>query len=570
MTCAKCGGELRETAKFCPWCGEKVEPVPEESAEVSAAAAEIPEDIALNEAAETEENIIETETTIPPEDIEAPAVCDNENEPALEAAEKEASAEEDTASTAETEAAELAVEFEGSDDLYVVSEQPAAADIPEQNETRPRERTVRFSFRYGTALIAAAFITIIGITAVFVVPEHIIPYMKYRKAEKFFADGDIAAAEDIFSGLDGYRSSAEYIQKCHYSSAAALMDNGDFEQAAKAFAALDGYADSDELASECLVHSAENYAAAGDFDSAISAYYMAGKPELAEDTAKARAEFLMESGDFFAAAEAAEKYSHEKALEYLYEGSKNAMQNGDLENAVKGFEKLGDNRDSEQLLRECNYMIYAGDYSDNGANAANVRGLYDMGNYRGAEKLFEQAAYEYGNELFDSGKYYEAYLMFMNVVPYENSGAMLYRCRYELGRSLESSDPDSAYSIFSMLGNYSDSAARKRSADKGGSGWYADGCTSENGFYTSVFSNSDTLIVSCTAGTDKPAGTVTLSVSLNCGDDFTISADCEDVRNSGFFSASISLASAPAGNAEVVVSVKDSGEVLRRFEITIE
>ena len=74
MNCAKCGGELRETAKFCPWCGEKVEPVPEESAEASAAAAEIPEDTALNEAAETEENIIEPGTAIPTEDNEDPAV----------------------------------------------------------------------------------------------------------------------------------------------------------------------------------------------------------------------------------------------------------------------------------------------------------------------------------------------------------------------------------------------------------------------------------------------------------------------------------------------------------------
>ncbi len=541
MICKNCGGELRETAKFCPWCGEKVQ-------RENISAEKAPEE-------DTEEDIKEDTK----EDIK-------EN--------TEKNTEEDTADPADNgndsgTAPELAVKFDNTDDLYVVSEQPPAP-VCEQPDVRISEKTVRFSFRYGSALIAAAFITVIVIASVFIVPEHIVPYMQYKKAEKYFQSGDIAAAEDIFSSLEGYRESAEYIKKCHYSAAAGSMEKGDFVQAAKAFAALDGYADSDELASECLVRSAEAYAEAGNYDAAISAYYMAGKLDLAEDTARSRAESLMESGDFFAAAEAAEKYSHEKALEYLYEGSKSAMQNGDTKTAAKGFEMLGDHNDSEQLLQECNYRIFADDYYKNGANADNVRGFHDLGKYRDSETLFVKAAYDYGNSLFDSKEYYEASLMFINAGDHENSSASLHRCRYELGRSLEKSDPDSARSIFAMLGNYSDSASRKAAVSSGTSGWYADGYTSEDGFCTSRFRNSDTMLVSCTAGTDVSSEPTTITITLSGKDGYSVSADCENVRNSGYFSASISLASAPAGQAEITISLKDSGKVLRRFEITIE
>ena len=348
---------------------------------------------------------------------------------------------------------------------------------------------------------------------------------------------------------------------------------GIHSEAAREFSALDGYADSDELASECLIYSAEQYIADGNYNAAVSAFYAAGRPELAENISRERAEALAEEGDYFAAAEVATKYSSEDALEYIYLGSQKSMNDGDLRTAADGFEAISEYKDSAALLLECRYDLYYKEYNVNGASGEVVRGFSLLGNYRDSAELFIQAAYEYGIMLFESGRYYEAAAMFRNTGAYKDSSAQLHRSRYELGKSLEQSDPASAHSIFAMLGNYSDSAAKKRSTasslGENGSDWYADGFTSVNGYCTSEFLKSDTLTVSCTAGTDAPSGPVTLVIIFMDGGNITVSADCENVRNSSSFSADIPLTSASPGKAEVTVSVKDSGKIIRRFEITI-
>ncbi|MDE5577523.1 MAG: hypothetical protein K2J11_09070, partial [Oscillospiraceae bacterium] len=99
--------------------------------------------------------------------------------------------------------------------------------------------------------------------------------------------------------------------------------------------------------------------------------------------------------------------------------------------------------------------------------------------------------------------------------------------------------------------------------------WYADGYTSTNGYYTDVFTKNDILLISCTAGTDTISPPVTITLTLRDSAGNEVSADCENVRNSGSFSGSFSLSSAAAGDAEIVISRKDSGSVLRTIRITV-
>ena len=668
MVCPNCGETLRENAKFCSWCGERLDEIPnkeldeipdeklneipdeklnetpderldetpdekldeipderldetpdeeldEKPADMSEdvpAAENIPEvdtesiikatlrqpipvEKSIRKAAgeplpvvesliehmrETAGKAVPEEESIPQhlQETEEETVPAEESVPEhLQETEEEAVPEEESIpehlQEAEEDPAELAVEFDRSDDLFVVSRQPEpAAEEASETQSEPY-RSISFSSRHGAIIFSAAVIAAACLSAIFFIPNRLMPYIKYKNAEELFQSGNYSAALAEFSGLGDYNDSGEYILKCRYGSAEALMEEGLFAEAAKEFSALEGYADSDSLASDCLVHSAEQYIAEGNYNAAVSAFYAAGKPELAENISRERAETLAKAGDYFAAADVAEKYSTEEAVEYIYLGSAKAMKEGDLKTASDGFAAITEYKDSGVLLKECLYGFYYTEYANNGASGEIVRGFRMLGDYKDSKEMFVQSAYEYGNLLLDKESFYEAAAMFRNAGAYKDSMALLHRSRYELGKSLEESDPASAHSIFALLGNYSDSAAKKRAAasnlGENGSDWYADGFTSVNGYCTSEFRKSDTLTVSCTAGTDAPSGPVTLVIIFMDGGDITVSADCENIRNSGSFSADIPLSSAAAGKAEVTVSVKESGKILRRFEINI-
>lgn len=70
----------------------------------------------------------------------------------------------------------------------------------------------------------------------------------YKKAAQLMADGDYAAAAEMFKALGGYNDSAAQATECDYQLAKAALDGGDFEAAAEQFEALGDYEDSAELA----------------------------------------------------------------------------------------------------------------------------------------------------------------------------------------------------------------------------------------------------------------------------------------------------------------------------------
>ncbi|MDE6762843.1 MAG: hypothetical protein K2J73_04095, partial [Oscillospiraceae bacterium] len=225
------------------------------------------------------------------------------------------------------------------------------------------------------------------------------------------------------------------------------------------------------------------------------------------------------------------------------------------------------------------------EYEKHGASEATFRGFYFLGDYLDSREIFPKIAYEYGKKCFEEKDFFTAAAMFRNADTYEDSQTMLYETRYALGESLSESDPASARSVFALLSTYLDSSKKKKAAaEKLGSGdsryesknwyadesWYADGYTSTEGYCTSVFTKVDVLLVSCTAGTDTISPPVTLVLTFRDSAGTEVSADCENVRNSGSFSGSFSLASAASGTAEIIISRKDSGSVLRTIPIVIE
>lgn len=467
---------------------------------------------------------------------------------------------------------EFAEKFNNENGLLVVK----AQEIFRGEKKASTERSGKIPTFAAVSAVCAALVC----AGIFAAVKLIVPEVRYTNAEKLYTDGNYSEAEKAFSALDGYKESGRYVLKCGYENALELMESGLFPEAADAFTSLDGYADSDALAAKCMVEIADEYAENGNLPAAASVYAAAGKPELIVPSARRKAASLAESGNYFDAAEVSAKYdSAEQAAEYRYMGASAAKESGDFKTAADNFYILGDYKDSVSLYEECAYGFYCAEYGEKGASEETVRGFYFLGNYRDSRDMFLKASYEYGKSCLESGDCFMAVAMFKNAAGYSNSAEMLYKARYALGDSLLEDDPASARSVFAFLSTYSDSARKKSSAAERLSekeSWYADGVTAVDAaelsdvYYTSAFKKSDRIVISCNAGTDTISAPVTLTITLRDSAGNEVSADCENVRNSGSFSGSVSLSGFAAGKAEIIISRKDSGNILRTIEIMIE
>ena len=548
MYCSNCGKELRENAKFCSFCGTTV----------------ITEQAVDNVANEKPDNTEEVITVA--EEISAEETVTDENAEHSEEAVQEACEEADETES-EDKLAEFAEKFQEEGGLFVVKNEPAPQNSsPVISEEKKKIPWVKIT----VAVVCAAAI---GVSA-YIIPTTVLPAIKYSNAQKLYESGDYEGAVTAFEALGDYKESAEYILRCHYSEAEKLFKDGRYPEAADAFTSLEGYSDSDSRAAECMVAIAEGYIADGDYDAAMSVYAAAGKADLAEQTALKKIEALAEMGEYFKAAEIAENYcSEDIVLEYRYQGALAAKADGDYKTAADNFYKLGKYSDSEELAKDCTFSFYMSEYSRNGSSEEIVRGFYFLGDFRNSQNMFVNTSYEYGLTCKANGDYASAVAMFKNCGTYKSAINELYNSRYNLGKTLLDTDPASARSVFALLSTYSDSAEQKKIASQrlpdSHEDWYADGFTSVGNYYTTFFRTTDTLLITCTAGTDTISGPITLTLTLRDSSGNEVSADCENVRNSGSFNGSFSLASAASGDAEIIIARKDNGAVLRTIDINI-
>lgn len=527
--CPNCGKELRENAKFCSYCGTTV--IVDKKSEEAAV-------------------IPEAETVIP---------------------EEEASVQETVAENNEDNS-DLAEKFHEKDGLFVIKEH-LSDNTESDTKNICTEVAEKKKFPWLKISVALLCVAVVGAAAYFV-PAVVVPEINYNDAQELYENGSYQDAKAAFEGLDNYKESANYITKCRYGMAEQLFTEGRYSEAAEAFTALDGYSDSVARADECMVAVAEDYIASGDYDAAMSVYAEAGKADLAEQTAMKKIEALAADGEYFKAAEIAQNYCSEDVVtEYIYQGALAAKNSGDYKTAADNFYKAGKYKDSAKLAEECTYSFYIDEYTKNGASEEIVRGFYFLGNFQNSHDMFIESSYEYGLKCKENGDFSSAVAMFKNCGTYKTSISDLYNSRYNLGKLLLDSDPASARSIFALMSTYADSAAQKKTAAAKLTGapedWYADGFTSIGNYYTTIFRKTDTLLISCTAGTEKISAPITLTLTLRDSSGNEVSADCENVRNSGSFNGSFSLSSAASGIAEIIISRKDNGAVLRTIDITI-
>ena len=551
MYCSNCGKELRENAKFCSFCGTTVETADNKIIEETVSEEVVITGNTLQQSVtekSSEQNIIDTENILPDEN---PA---------------------EDIKLQDTDNSDFTDKFKEEDGLFVVKEQVSVTS----SVTIYKERKKIPWLKISVAIVCAAAI---GASA-YVIPTMVMPAIQYSNAQKLYESGDYQKAAEAFEELNKspknlyHKETYDYIIKCRYGMAEQLFSEGKYPEAADAFTALDGYSDSDARATECMIAMAEKYIADGNYDSAMSVYKAAGKNDLAEQTALKKIEALAAEGKYFEAAEIAENYCDEDVItEYRYQGALTAKNMGDFKTAADNFYKLGDYNDSAAQAEECTYSFYMSEYTQNGVSEEVVRGFYFLGNFRNSHDMFIAASYEYGLKCKTNGDYASAVSMFKNCGTYKTAMNELYNARYNLGKALIDKDPASARSVFALLSTYGDSSAQKKIAASrlpdSHEDWYADGFTSAGDYYTTVFRKSDTLIISCTAGTETISAPITLTLKLIDSSGTEVSADCENVRNSGSFNGSFALSSMASGNAQIVIARKDNNTILRAIDITI-
>lgn len=84
--------------------------------------------------------------------------------------------------------------------------------------------------------------------------EYLKPYLEYKQAEKYVANGQYDEAIEKYETLNDYRDSADRVEECKeivlekkYMYAIGMMDAGDYEGAIANLESLKGYKNSDEL-----------------------------------------------------------------------------------------------------------------------------------------------------------------------------------------------------------------------------------------------------------------------------------------------------------------------------------
>ena len=358
-----------------------------------------------------------------------------------------------------------------------------------------------------------------------------IPEVTYDKAEALRAGGETVAAEEIFLKLGEYKDSAD---KAVQTKADGLYNAGDYAGAYDIYATLGEDYQTNTEGYEALYQKAEELAAAGSYDESAAIFGSLGAycdakdriPEVIYD----KAEALRASGDTEAAeeiflglgeyqdsankavqakadglfidecyADAYEVYitldenyqTHADDYQQLYSNAVEKLETGLYDEAISGFEALGNYSDVELRITETKYrkaealrasgdteaaeeiFLSLGEYQDsaNKAVQAKADGMYNAGDYAGAYDIYAALGENYqtnaegykaknqqAEELAAAGSYDEAVAIFGSLGAYGDAKDRIPEVTYDKAEALRVSGKTSeAEEIFLGLGEYKDS-----------------------------------------------------------------------------------------------------------------
>lgn len=265
--------------------------------------------------------------------------------------------------------------------------------------------------------------------------------IRYELAETAFNAAEYDTAVPLYQALGKYQDSADKLKQSLYAIAAAALETRDYQKAVEGFSSLGDYKDSKKQLEAATYQLALSLKTSGDMDAAINllktlADNTDAKNQLSEITmseaTKAQAAGDLEKASELYAALGDYGTAKENYHAVQYQLAMQKKQAKDYRTAASLFTALGDYQDAATQAEECNYEAYD-------KFAVPARAAYETGNwktvidtlegfdatnlptaYRDLSNMYEEACYNYAEELYNAGKVYEALPYYQKIPDYRD------------------------------------------------------------------------------------------------------------------------------------------------------
>lgn len=569
MVCSKCGAVLKDTAKFCSFCGAKIEePGPSQtmSGDIS-----------------PKENVYAA-GQVPASEKAEPKPVQNDNISAAEipAVEKLSAAEQ----TAETTAKTVENLYVPEQEKHNVPHFPAAAETESAYGGKIEKPKRSGGKKRGAVIAAVIAVVVIGAGAAAYQP-YIKPYIEYSGAVKAMNAGSYEEAAADFAALGDYKDSAEKAAGACIALAESRMSEGDFDGALEVLDTVSDSENAQELRNQCLFGKADKLEQSGDYGAAAEIFAQLGDYSAASEryasALTAYADSLAQQGKFAEAVSAAESsavaFDEEKLTGYRVGAAEAYAAQGDYSSAAA---VLGPAADSyyngapvAMLIKDYSYSAVVAEIESGNAEEYLARQLAEMGSYKDSTARLSQLCLTIGENYFNAGLYREAAAMFTNAGSFGNASERLKASLYKLAEKYAADgDNASARSVYLSLGNYSDSRKKaSEAASKLGSAdhknWYVSADTYAGTFCTAKFDSGETVTVSGTLLNSRPMAVPALIVLAVMPDGQASSAMCGDIAADGKFTASFETSADMTGTIEIRIMLAEKGVLLRTMTAEI-
>lgn len=528
MKCTKCGNELKDTAKFCPFCGEKVTAAPAENKDTAekntADIKKAAEEIIFNRDIKKAEEIVNA--PIPPK------------EPAP----------------------------------YNIA--PDTADAPAKKHTA---RNV--------IITVCVIIALAGGAGAFAYPRYIKPALDYSAAEQLMASGEYGGAAEAFYALNGYKDSKERENEAYYYMGKAAMESGNYDTAQAIFLSISGYADSAQLETECRAKFADSLAASGNYESAAEMYLALGDAAKYESSILSWAEQLASEGDYAAAAAKITKAglnspeAEEAIVRYAVQGAAVLAENKAFDKAIATLAPYKDKScDNIPVYITLNDYIYQNALAkrDGGTlTEQDVLALANIGNYKDSAMQLPALFRIVGQQYTAEKNYLAAYAMYTNAGDYASNPTKANADLYSAANAYSAAgDHASAATIFSYLGNFADCPAKlsqemSDTINSGRQGWCGLIMAYSGDYAVTTVNAGGTLTVKGTVKHSAPAANADISVKITLPDGRSQSVSCGKLSSGGTVSAQLDVPADISGGAEICLVLDSSDMVLLKLPVEI-
>lgn len=556
MICSKCGAVLKDTAKFCSFCGEKTgEPAPSQ---------------AMPDNMPSAENVYNNK----------PSVTESAQTASVTAV---SSADEN--SVKDKSAPRLTANSEPAAEKMAV-EKPSVEEAEISYGGKAEKAKGKGGKKHGAVIAAVVAVVVIGAGAA-AYPFYIKPYIEYSGAVKAMNAGSYEEAAADFAALGDYKDSAAKADKAWLALAKSRISESDFDGA---IAVLDTLPDSENaqgLRKDALFGKADKLEQSGDYSTAAEIFAQLGAYNCASEryasAVTAYADSLAQQGRYAEAVSTAEgsavSFDEEKLMGYRVGAAEAYASEGDYGSAVSVLEPAADSfyngAPVAMLITDYTYSGIVAEIESGKADEAIARQLAEIGSYKDSAARLSQLCVTIGENYFNEGLYREAAAVFTNAGNVGGAQEKLKASLYKLAEKYAAEgDNASARSVYLALGNYSDSRKKaSEAASKLGNAdhknRYVSADTYVGSFCTAKFNSGDTVTVSGTLMNSIPTEASGVIVLAVMPDGSTRSEMCGDIAADGKFTASFETAEDMSGTMEFRIMLTDKGVLLRTMTAEI-